>query len=542
MENKFKVGDWLICIEGGRSSSYPCKCTFNGIHNGNSKLMTVDLDRDYPNKEGWGNQRQYRLATPEEIRAAGADWDIDTPETSLKVEDLVEGEVYTTSFVDQGNYIFKFSTTGTEHWLNTLGGGYRYNHSNIRPKNGFIEFRLAKFSERQWLEKCITANKFVPKEEALKEEEFVLPKKWCLELTEETRPVVNKWGKSWCKDWGNLDMNKYVIHPNPTTSSPNGDGLPEITFEQFKKYVLKTPEEVKFEVGKWYKINNCWYAKFMVIHGSGTYWRHSDVITTTGNFCKDPGNLSEDWKSVSMELLTDLSEIQKYLPERHPDKTVEKWSAGTYVVYCKDFIKSVPIGSIRNCNGLGDFSCVLIKDEEGLSLQREERGEIKWFATKEEAEAYSKSITKSSKKEIPAYVECTYNNGTLGDSLIVGHIYKADQLLDDYLYLEGYTIGIYKALTSNFSAICTSEYTGFKPSTKEAYDAQFNTSIPEPKPYFNDEDDDGEPNDFKQASDVSDCLKEQKKSTYIPIYTEPTPVQKVEELVLIKPVIKIKIY
>ena len=100
----------------------------------------------------------------------------------------------------------------------------------------------------------------------------------------------------------------------------------------------------KFDPGKWYKINNCWYAKFLTIHGSGNYWRHSEAIDNEGLFRKKEGNLSGSWKEVSIQLLTDLSEIQKYLPEGHVDKISNEWwktlKKGDVVRFVKDTFKS----------------------------------------------------------------------------------------------------------------------------------------------------------------------------------------------------------
>lgn len=77
-------------------------------------------------------------------------------------------------------------------------------------------------------------------------------------------------------------------------------------------------EKPKFEIGKWYKINNNWYAKFDTIHNSGELWRFSNSITASGIYQKNFGQIEKD--KVSIDLLTDLSEIQQYLPNDHPDK------------------------------------------------------------------------------------------------------------------------------------------------------------------------------------------------------------------------------
>jgi hypothetical protein len=90
-------------------------------------------------------------------------------------------------------------------------------------------------------------------------------------------------------------------------------------FIEKEKALKSFKQETKFIEGKWYKINNCWWAKFQTIHGSGTYWRYSEAISQSKIYTDLPHNLS-DWKDVSIELLNDLSEIQAYLPEGHVDK------------------------------------------------------------------------------------------------------------------------------------------------------------------------------------------------------------------------------
>jgi hypothetical protein len=84
-------------------------------------------------------------------------------------------------------------------------------------------------------------------QESSKEEEFVLPKKWCVKVTQENKEVLDSWRKKQPKYKDKHSLNCYLI------SDPNSDSsycsynekLPyfkfykEITFEQFKKYVLK---------------------------------------------------------------------------------------------------------------------------------------------------------------------------------------------------------------------------------------------------------------------------------------------------------------
>jgi len=91
--------------------------------------------------------------------------------------------------------------------------------------------------------------------------------------------------------------------------------------------------------------------------------------------------------------------------------------------------------------------------------------EIK-ISTKEAYEAYHKP-------KLPEYVECIYNEGPLSNELILGKIYKVDLIksTDDDLWLIGFGTGIYRGLnppaSTNYGG-----YSGFKFSSKEAFDAQ----------------------------------------------------------------------
>lgn len=69
-----------------------------------------------------------------------------------------------------------------------------------------------------------------------------------------------------------------------------------------------------FEIGKWYKFNNKWYAK---MHSQS---QCSESINCDGKYEKNITGIDLSGKNKNNELLTDLSEIQKFLPSNHPDK------------------------------------------------------------------------------------------------------------------------------------------------------------------------------------------------------------------------------
>lgn len=90
--------------------------------------------------------------------------------------------------------------------------------------------------------------------------------------------------------------------------------------EGFKEFA-ESFDKPKFEVGKWYKCKGYSYAiKYLreETHGSKYAIVYSDFISSDKEYKSYPEGRyvdGADWYE-----LTDLSEIQKYLPEGHPDK------------------------------------------------------------------------------------------------------------------------------------------------------------------------------------------------------------------------------
>ena len=82
----------------------------------------------------------------------------------------------------------------------------------------------------------------------------------------------------------------------------------------------KMEKEVKFEIGKWYKMNNCWYLRYKgkdIVATDKIYM--SECIDSTFNHKYDNGFVAylheqKTWRLASIE------EIQQYLPDGHPDK------------------------------------------------------------------------------------------------------------------------------------------------------------------------------------------------------------------------------
>lgn len=168
--------------------------------------------------------------------------------------------------------------------------------------------------------------------ETMKKELTSLPEKWyCIYSSKEEFDILNKhfnggWGYSPPNGFNGARSER---RNHWTSRGDNLAGFTEITFEQFKKWVLganSTETKPKFEVEKWYKfkafnIKRPYYAKVKLITSDGfnavgfiPYTNSSPSYCVGGGF----DNI------VECSLLTDLSEIQSYLPDDHPDKIINK--------------------------------------------------------------------------------------------------------------------------------------------------------------------------------------------------------------------------
>lgn len=115
------------------------------------------------------------------------------------------------------------------------------------------DYKLSTPEEIEWLKECIRLGKYIPKpEKSMKQELSSLPEKWCIKPndTQEAK-IIGRWfdkhhgaGKAFYEE--NAKLNQYYSNAyNPgnvyfhETKKEHGE---EITFEQFKKWVLKEGE------------------------------------------------------------------------------------------------------------------------------------------------------------------------------------------------------------------------------------------------------------------------------------------------------------
>jgi hypothetical protein len=313
---------------------------------------------------------------------------------TLGVEDLVENEIYVTSYPNQGNYIFKYQSRGYEPWINDKSKLYHLNYSNIRPINGFTEFKVAQFSDRQWLEKCIEADKFIPKEEALKSKEMKFE--------------VGKWYKCSC----NNNFYRYKSHTkdkfindaviNFYDSQENGVGYIErlktdTCLEYFNPDAICSDSEIKSYLPTNYNntVSNEWWKTL----------KKGDVVRCIAN----PGKVvsrkvgqeyivQEDFKgSIEYTYYHASTDFEDWKLVKRANE-VEKWSVGTYVVF-----------KIKKLNhSKGEIGRIVSKDTTTFDLEDEKRigytsayaEDLEWFPNLQEAQAFAKSLVKEEKYKI----------------------------------------------------------------------------------------------------------------------------------------------
>ena len=197
-----------------------------------------------------------------------------------------------------------------------------------------------------------------------------LPKKWCIKVTKENQPIVGKYyNRKGANAYTDADkIGKYLSSHNLSSgisvmsetenhgsnfSMTNCEFYTEITFDQFKKWVLKEAYDAQF----------------------------STKITS-----------------------------------------IDKWSVGTYVVFIKTVSPLRVLGFIDKITYLYSNSVNLEKSANCV-MQRETDGEIKWFATKQEAEDFAKTLIientyeSTSKRVLLEQAKKRYPIGTVIDSL-----------------------------------------------------------------------------------------------------------------------------
>jgi len=276
-EVKFEVGKWY------KYNKYIGK--YKGHNNDVFQVSEYIYDNRYYSIEcNWGNRsfdhQKVLLTDLSEIQKYLPDGHVDKikKDDKLTYENLVEDEYYYTHHSSFYGYIFKYKKSGSFniHRNEFFKGGDFYS------KNTNNNLRLATDEEKEWLEACIKADRFIPKEEVMKVEKSdeltKLPEKWCIKITQDNMEILSKWRNSLPNRSGsNVDrfmidgylLNNDGIWNGYYTTTLNKYPHKEITFDQFKKWVLKEPvdkvddipeyvecirKSMSFTVGKIYKL------------------------------------------------------------------------------------------------------------------------------------------------------------------------------------------------------------------------------------------------------------------------------------------------
>lgn len=166
----------------------------------------------------------------------------------------------------------------------------------------------------------------------------------------------------------------------------------EVTVEELEQLYYSKSTSTNFIVGKWYRTTNHeFYGKFLnIVDDRFTASERSlndDYIGTKYTFSS-----GYTWIPATQE------QIDAILPDKHPDKSsqlsVLKWSVGTYVVFCEEIWK-YRIGDIDVITGKPnhDGGNMSLERDSAVASSREEKGTFKWFATKQEAEDFAKTLT-----------------------------------------------------------------------------------------------------------------------------------------------------
>jgi len=154
------------------------------------------------------------------------------------------------------------------------------------------------------------------------------------------------------------------------------------------------PETTQLIQGKWYVCTSDYWQETSI----AKYVKHDEYAFqfSEAYITKDEEYGEDSWGMPDLKSLREASyeELCDFLPSDHPDNPlcIKKWSEGTYVVFCKDFwsYKKADVDIITKApHGYGNMS---LSKCGTIASQRELEGTLRWFATKEEAEEFAKTL------------------------------------------------------------------------------------------------------------------------------------------------------
>lgn len=199
-----------------------------------------------------------------------------------------------------------------------------------------------------------------------------------------------------------------------------------------KPYDITTlkSKEIEFQVGKWYKLNNCWYAKLRYEVNSDTFYLSESIDIDK---IYSDGHSNTSLKDNKTCILIDINSIQQYLPDGHPDKIKSSKIMNNNKIKAGDW---VIIGETVEFGGYypGDFVKVLSIDNSGFSAKEKNSDKVNEgfslslnrLATSEEIDNFLNHKSIKSNKEFKegdyVIITANTNNSTnnIGDFGIVG--------------------------------------------------------------------------------------------------------------------------
>jgi hypothetical protein len=241
-------------------------------------------------------------------------------EELLKLEDLVEGEIYS-SINNDGLYVFKCRESKSNKYSYRIEStSFERNYCFGRNRTIEQNLKLATPEEKQWLETCIAADKFIPKEQALKTKSLV--GRYIKALVDQPYCIARAKKGDYFIILDNFNLCKLVKDGSTWSYKENNGTIDfkiwELMPPDFNPHIVEQPEveKPKFEVGKWYKVETG-YKKFHHLKDNRFYFSEDIYQSEYKTYSR------QDWCDYiryEYQLLTDLSEIQQYLPDNHPDK------------------------------------------------------------------------------------------------------------------------------------------------------------------------------------------------------------------------------
>lgn len=337
---------------------------------------------------------------------------------TLKVEDLVEGEIYYVEYEGNNGYInLSEGKVNVKSSLSILHNYFKKNESV--SCYGAKLYRVAKPEEKKWLNVCIKQDKFIEKKDLdlydditfeLKSLQTIPEYVECVKLYNETHDKIGEIYQRKNKTEFYDVNNKYKFDCSLISSA---------FFEYFKpstKEAFDLQNKPKFEINKWYSFNWKAFNNLFIVAKVSDVNNDSIIVSfnnregkhfnTDGFFFSDITNVKE----------LSINEIQQYLPDNHPDKIkvmenkVKEWSAGTYVVITGQY-HSTKIGEVHKLDNYINDEFVNITSSVGLACMPF-KSVCKWFATKNEAKEFAKTLTKpmESKSLVGRYLKYIGNN------------------------------------------------------------------------------------------------------------------------------------